>query len=148
MRRSLFFCLLLSLFSSVSFANDYWTVNRHPEKVIMGSSVNRSLLPKDLKLYNLNRVALRNELFTIVDGAAKHSTVISIPTSEGKMEQFKVEEYSCFTPALQSLYPEIRSFKGKGITDPSATVSFVISSKEIEAMVHRQGKDDEEIISY
>lgn len=69
--------------------------------------------------------------------------IISIPNAEGKMEQFEVWEASNFAPALQAKFPEIRSYIGIGIDDPTAYLRFSLSPlKGISTMILRAGKSE------
>jgi hypothetical protein len=46
-------------------------------------------------------------------------------------------ENSNFEPVLQEQFPDIRAYTGKGITDPTATLSFSVSPQGIQTMVLR-----------
>lgn len=70
-------------------------------------------------------------------------TIISIPNAQGKMERFQVWESSNFTPTLQAKFPEIRSYIGIGVDDPTAYLRFSLSpSKGISTMTLRAGKSE------
>ncbi|MGL2992745.1 zinc-dependent metalloprotease [Flavobacterium sp. TSSA_36] len=68
---------------------------------------------------------------------------ITLPNASGQMEQFQIVENSNFAPELQAQFPEIRSFSGKGITDPNATVYFSMSPDGLQTMVLRNGRESE-----
>lgn len=94
--------------------------------------------------YSLNTNQLKQTLqntpgrFSGVSGK-----IITIPNAEGKMEKFEVWESSNFTPVLQAKFPEIRSYIGIGIDDPTAYLRFSLSpSKGISTMVLRAGKSE------
>lgn len=69
--------------------------------------------------------------------------IISIPNAQGKMERFEVWESSNFTQTLQEKFPEIRSYIGIGLDDPTAYLRFSLSpSKGISTMTLRAGKSE------
>lgn len=68
--------------------------------------------------------------------------IVSIPNAQGKMEQFEVWESSNFAPELQAKFPEIRSYVGIGIDDPSAYLRFSVSPAGISTMKLKGGKSE------
>ncbi len=53
--------------------------------------------------------------------AQNRGTVLLLPLPDGTFAQFRVEESSIMDPALAARYPEIRTYRGVGIDDPTAT---------------------------
>lgn len=96
-------------------------------------------------LYSLDEAQFQSNLSksNIISGD-KHSAVeIVVPNSKGELEKFLVIENSNFEPSLQEIYPHIRAFTGKGVTDPTATLSLSVSPQGIQTMVLRgdEGSD-------
>ncbi len=144
-------CLVVCIASSgFSQSDQFWSANTQSRSTIVtDKAVARVSFPAEFKLFNLRLAALRQELFTIVDGrSAGRSTVVTLPNAEGKLEQFEVFEASNFEPALQARYPEIRAFSGKGITDRHASLKLSISPQGIQTMVFRTDSDNEFIEPY
>jgi hypothetical protein len=144
--------LLLSL--SFAFLNalmaqekNNWSVHTATGKIATDKAVSRSSFPKAFKLFDLDINPLRQELFSVVDRTA-HSTIISLPNTDGQIEQFEVFEASNFAPDLQARFPAIRAFSGKGITDKYATLKLSISPQGIQTMVFRTDKENEFIEPY
>ncbi|MGC4101782.1 reprolysin-like metallopeptidase [Ferruginibacter sp.] len=151
MKKTLLLTLLLAFFTTLGFSqtDKFWSSNSESRSsIITDKAVARLAFPKVFELFNLNLEPLRQELFTIVDNKAKHSTVISLPNAAGKLEQFEVVEASNFEPALQAKFPEIRAFSGRGITDKAASLKLSISPQGIQTMVFRTEKDNEFIEPY
>ncbi len=147
--------LLTSLFALIatlgySQTDKFWSANTEiRSNITTDKAVARLSYPKEFKLFSLNIETLRQELFSIVGNqASKHSTVISLPNSDGGIEQFEVFEASNFVPELQARYPEIRAYSGKGITDRSATLKLSISPQGIQTMLFRTEKENEFIEAY
>jgi len=78
----------------------------------------------------LNTQSLRQALSnapqkeTLTKGA---NVIMSFPNAEGEFERFKVFEASVMDPELASRYPEIKSYAGQGIEDPTAVIRFSIT---------------------
>lgn len=103
---------------------------------------------KDDLIFQLDENGLKKVLTQIQDKTAQETIEISVPNANGLLERFMVRESSNFAPELQAKYPEIRSYKGTGITDKTATVYFSFSPKGIQTMVQRADTDSEYIESY
>jgi len=125
-----------------------WSLHTDVNKITTDKAVARLSFPKTFKLFDLNIDPLRQDLFAIVDGSSKHSTVISLPNADGGIEQFEVFEASNFDAALQVKFPEIRAYSGRGITDIYATLKLSISPQGIQTMVFRTDKENEFIEPY
>lgn len=135
--------ILLSIFSLSALygiaQQNYWTpVNE--SAVSKGKNLfANDYRPAEYKLYRLQEA----QLFSGVKGAPMERTVktqsstfiISIPNAEGKMEQFRFVEAPVMTPALAAKYPEIKTYTGKGIDDPSASIRFDVTPLGFHAMV-------------
>jgi len=50
------------------------------------------------------------------------AAIMEIPMPDGSMAKFQVWESSVMEPALQAKFPEMRTFAGKGIDDPYASI--------------------------
>ncbi|HSS98952.1 MAG TPA: zinc-dependent metalloprotease family protein, partial [Terriglobales bacterium] len=137
---------ILSLKASAQ--TNFWSANTQTRAAIpTDKAVARSSYPKEFKLYNLNLVPLRQQLFAVV-GNTSRSTVIVLPNANGQYEQFEVFEASNFEPALQAQFPEIRAYSGRGITDKYATLKLSLSPQGIQTMIFRTEKENEFIEAY
>jgi hypothetical protein len=152
MKKSKLLTLLFALLTLAGFSQSgkYWTINTDSRSNIpKDKSVSRLSFPATFALFNLDIEPLRQELFTIVDNrASRHSTIISLPNTEGEIEDFEIVEASNFEPALQARFPEIRAFSGKGITDRSASLKLSLSPQGIQTMIFRTEKENEFIEAY
>ncbi len=148
MKKILLFSVSLLLCHSLLFAQDYWSPHTDAANITKNKSVLRLSFPTDYKLFDLNKPSLQNQLFRVIGNASEHSTIISLPNTEGQLEQFEVFEASNFEPALQAQFPDIRAFSGKGITDRYATLKLSISPQGIQTMVFRTDKENEFIEPY
>src|SRR6188768_61936 len=151
MRKLLPVTLVLLSFSTLAFsqADRFWSANNGDRNNIpTDKAVGRLTYPKEFRLFNLNLEPLRQELLSVVDRSSKRLSVITLPNTNGELEQFEVYEASNFEPDLQAKFPEIRAYSGKGITDRFATVKLSISPQGIQTMVFRTDKENEFIEPY
>lgn len=93
-------------------------------------------LPEN-KLFDLNLSSLRTNLINAPERMAnsKSNTIVSIPNSDGVLERFRIYENSIMDPALAARYPEIKSYIGIGIENPTATAYFSVSPLGFKSMV-------------
>ena len=144
------FSLIFSATLGFSQTDKVWSLHRENDnKIIIDKAVLRQSFPKEFKLFKLDISPLRRELFSVIDNKFnKHTTVISLPNSNGNIEQFEIVEASNFEPDLQSKFTEIRAFSGKGITDKNATLKLSISPHSIQSMIFRTENENEFIEAY
>jgi hypothetical protein len=87
----------------------------------------RSTVPVAYRILRLNADALTRLLdqtsmeFT-TDRSAQ--TVISLPMPEGRLARFRFEQSPIMEAGLAAQYPEIKTYRGQGIDDPTATTRF------------------------
>ena len=96
----------------------------------------RMQLPEN-HLFDLSLTGLRSSLTNAPSRVAntKSNTIISIPNADGTLENFRIYENSNMEPALEARYPEIKSYIGIGIDNPTATAYFSVSPLGFKSMV-------------
>lgn len=127
------FIALFSFTTGAQNSDRFWTefdavtaktTEQHPRKI---------KLVKE-KFFQLNLEGLRSTLLNVGDRNQSRNTIISFPNSEGKLNKFEVFEASIMTPELQAEYPNMRTYAGQGIDNPSETIRFSITPKGLHAM--------------
>lgn len=111
---------------------------------------NRTTLPTK-NLFELDVSSLKQELTKAPNrnsGRNTSNTIVSFPNSEGEIEQFSVFNAPVMDPELAARYPEIKSYAGQGIDDPTATIYFSISPLGFQAMILAANKPAEFIEPY
>lgn len=134
-------CKLLSIallaITSVSFAqngNPFWKVSS--KKSSQTTFEKRAPLPVK-NLFDLNLNGLKTALLQAPDRSltyAKSNVIIAFPNADGELERFRMTEASVMAPELAARYPEIKSYVGQGIDDPSAIIRISVSPLGVQAM--------------
>ena len=125
--------LSFALIASVSAQsnNQIWTKTTS----VLTSNQNKvaSNFPANKEVYSLNTNALRSSLINApLRGQSNiaSNVIISFPVSNGLTEQFRIKEAPVMHADLSAKYPGIKSYVGKGIEDPSATIRFSLSNEK------------------
>jgi hypothetical protein len=66
--------------------------------------------------------ALQNAPMEFTDAARNNPLILSLPTPDGGFAKFAVVYSPMMEPALAEKFPNIRTYSGQGIDDPSATL--------------------------
>jgi chitodextrinase len=123
--------------SSIALAQSKKTIwNTTAKKSDMVPLESRMNLP-ERNLFTLDLSSMKNALQGAPkrDNALTSSNVIALPNADGKLENFQIFENSSMDPALEAKYPEIKSYMGVGIDDPSARAFFSMSPLGFKSMV-------------
>lgn len=94
----------------------------------------RAVLPFrfDARLF---AVAMRTVASEAPSEVGTPSTLLELPHPDGGLERFRVIESPVMAPELATKFPEIRTYRGQGVDDPSASVRFEVSPRGFSAMV-------------
>ena len=134
------FILIMSVTFSFSQKKSLWSKNL---KTTTNIKQGKELLPKQ-QMFNLDIDALRATLITAPtrgENLKKSNVIVSFPNTNGKMERFRIIEASVMDAVLQVKYPEIRSYAGQGIDDPTAIIRFSVSPNGFQSMVLSANKN-------
>ncbi len=130
------------LFLSFNFqaqTNKYW---KSKESNTFKKASSESLESNDFKLFELDLAGFQNYANRAQSRSLQKNSsevIISLPDSQGKLEDFRIFEMSSFEPELQSRFPEIKSFRGQSVSNPSTTASFSVSPYNGISAIIRSG---------
>ena len=93
-------------------------------------------LPETYLLFQLNVDSLKRNL-NIIDKDFKNLEVV-IPTPNGDLRSFTFEKSSVMSEKLAAKFPDLHSFKGKNIEDPSKFVRFEWTPSGFTAMFNTE----------
>ena len=140
-KKQLFVFFFFLFWSSYAQEKSFW------KSAVMAADANRWLSKQERPfdgVFELDWEQWKLPIVAAASVAAKTKGIrVVLPNAEGKMEEYSVVEDSNFDPVLQVQYPSIQSFRGRGITDPNATVFFSSSTNGIQTMVLRNNAPSE-----
>ncbi len=131
--------LVVFIFSvSLSFSQKAsWKLVEN-SRMIASEKIRETAYSENQKLVQFDAFQFKQALANVTQKSSGQAGVeIQLPNIKGNLEKFLVWESSNFEPALQAQFPEIRSYVGKGITDPSAILNFSFDPRGIQTMIFR-----------
>lgn len=140
--------LAISGFSFAQNGKSLWKASAPKSDIAIFE--NRMQLPTK-SLFELDLASLKNELAKApVRNSFKPTSnvIISIPTANGTSERFRIFDVPVMDAALAARYPEIKSYAGQGIDDPTATIYFSVSPLGFQGMKLAADKPAEFIEPY
>jgi hypothetical protein len=93
-------------------------------------------LPKT-HTFSLNIEGLKQALINVPQRGQftkSSNTIMTFPNEDGTFESFRIVEASVLSAELQERYPNIKSYAGQGVDDPSAIIRFSISPLGFQSM--------------
>ncbi|MEP6603368.1 MAG: reprolysin-like metallopeptidase [Spartobacteria bacterium] len=99
----------------------------------------RDIVPQIYRTVGLNKTALltllksaRSEKSGSIDATG---TEVSIPLPTGEMGRFVIQESPVMEPELAAKFPELKTYVGRGIDDPTATTRIDITPRGFHAII-------------
>jgi hypothetical protein len=140
--RVLFPFLALAL-ASAAQANQsgdgIWTDARTADVQRSAQIAPRAVMPKAYRSLRIDQAALDRALSfapaEAVMRVADSAVTLQLPLPDGRFESFRIVESPVMAPELAARYPQIRSWLGQGIDDPTATVRLDRSHKGFHAQI-------------
>ncbi len=126
---SFFFLLLFSLGASVYANNSGDGVWQETDDTnLKQRSAERLVNPVSYKSFKLNKAALQSILtkapMEFTDAARNTELILTLPMPDGTFQRFRITESPIVEPGLLVKFPELRTYSGQGIDEPTSTVRF------------------------
>lgn len=103
------------------------------------------------RLFSLDLAQLKQRLASApqrFSAAVKSGVTAAFPNADGQLENFRILESSNMDPALAAKYPDIKSYIGQGVDNPTSTIYLSISPLGLQTMVIRGDQSAEFIEPY
>jgi subtilisin-like proprotein convertase family protein len=136
----------LLLITVLFFANSYgqrslWTKVSN-ERLAGLPKMERLSMPRNYQLFSLDVTAFKAQLqLAPLDSENVQSNIIiAFPNPDGLMENYRIYESPIMEPGLAIQFPDMKTYSGKGITDPTASMRFSITQFGLHTMT-QSGND-------
>ena len=109
----------------------------------IASTAQRRVVASAYKTMRLNKQLLSQLLDKTPlesSGASAGQAVMTLPVPDGSYARFSAVESPVVEPQLAAAFPQIRTFRGQGIDDPTASVRFDWTPEGLHAMVLSAGE--------
>jgi len=135
------------LFLCIFFFNNVFSSSNSQWQLVNETSIEKSgerwIVPQNYAVFQLESIKdLTKKLEPapmIRTIAAKSSDIIlSFPMPSGCLEQFKMVKTQIMSPVLAAKFPEIQTYKGYGIDNPTAQLILDITPKGVHGMILRK----------
>jgi hypothetical protein len=139
----LFLAIILSFGQMIAQKNSVW------HKVAASSTTKIARIQQNdntegENYFSLDLNAFKQPLATAKDKLSSlPGVIVEFPNKNGEIEKFQVWENSNMTSDFQSMFPQIRAYVGKGITNPGATINFSVSPHGIQTLLFRPNGETE-----
>lgn len=133
---TLFLAVLFSVHVGVAQNEFLWKEVPASSIVQVGEAF---VFPSNQRTYSLSL----NEMKALLKSAPMERTleasskplILSVPTPDAGFQRFSVVEVEIMEPSLAAQYPEIHTYAGQGIEDPTATIRLDVTMAGFHAMV-------------
>lgn len=122
--------LLLTLIAVLFFTNSNGQISLW-EKVSQGKvdnlpKMDRASIPTTFELYSLNFNALKTQLQNapLASNNIQSNVIVAFPNSNGEIQNYRIYEAPIMEAGLAAKFTDIKSYSGKGIEDPTASIRF------------------------
>ncbi|HEY7401013.1 MAG TPA: zinc-dependent metalloprotease family protein, partial [Actinomycetota bacterium] len=114
----------------------FWTFRA---QVPSAPGVRVDVRPTSFRAFTLDRAGMHTLLagapMEFTAAARSNRLVISLPSPRGGFERFAVQESPVVAPALAARFPFIKTYNGRGMDDPAATIRFDLGRTGFHAQV-------------
>ena len=111
------------------------------EAPLLASPTERWIVPQTYRTFRLDASALRDILDRAPAefAAAPAAAILSIPMPKGTFARFAISDSPIMEAELAAKFPDIKTYSGQGIDDPTATIRFDVTPSGFHAMVIAAG---------
>jgi len=134
---ALIFCTVLSMPSFAQNGRSFWSKTTTNQQLIAPVKADGISRPTKSINYTLNIDALKSVLQNAPDrkgNLSPSNVVLEFPTSNGAFEAYRIMEASVMQEDFQNKYPNIRSYVGQGVRNPSSLIRFSVTPNGLKTI--------------
>jgi hypothetical protein len=132
----------LTLSGSAAPPGGYWTATDQRPGGDKGS-IERRVEPRRSAAFTLDRAGLRAALAQAptedAARAADSGAVVTVPAPNGDLVEFRVHEVAVMEAGLAAKHPELKTYAGRAVGDPTATIRLDLTPMGFHASVRGSG---------
>lgn len=130
------FLVLIAAASGFAQGN-YWTKSKN-EGIAESAKLPRETQVSTFLVYDLNLSSIKTKLSMAPtrSATAVSNVILSFPNPQGEMQSFKMYEASTLEAQIAAANPDIKTYVGKGIEDPTATITITTTIFGFHAITH------------
>lgn len=114
-----------------------WQFGAPDKPVVTQTLVNSNI--RAFGVYMADRAQLEEALspanVRMMAGAGPAGRILDIPLPDGSFMQLEVWEHALLSPEMQARHPDIRTYRGRGIDDPTITAALDLTSRGFHGQV-------------
>ncbi|WBX74103.1 GEVED domain-containing protein [Tenacibaculum pacificus] len=127
--------LIFTFFSSNSFSQNYWNKTVKKDNFIQKNKIlDRENTPQKYSLASLNLSSFENHLKN--SNLNKGERIITLPNSEGRLEEYSFNETPSLAPELAAKFPMIKTYSAQGINNPTAVAKITLGVNGLHALIY------------
>lgn len=126
MRKNLLLFLIAFAFFASSYGQSSLWVKATEERINELPKMERASMPSQYDLYSLNFSAMKSQLQNapLDSSNTVSNVVIAFPNPNGELQNYRIYEAPVMEKGLADKFPDIKSYSGQGIEDPTASIRF------------------------
>lgn len=125
MKKNLLFTISAVLVFVTGFGQSSLWNKTSEDNVKLLIKTDRASVPRKYELFSLNFNALKLQLQQApLENQAQSNVIIDFPNPNGELMHYRIYDAPIMEAGLANKYPNIKSYIGTGVEDPSATIRF------------------------
>ena len=126
-------CLLTTL--CLNAQTNFWSTINESEIALPRNS-DKAWLPSEYHAVSLELSTFQKAISrTAMEFSQQAGTTISLPMPDGRLENFEIWESPIMESGLASRYPTIKTYKGKGVDNPTLVTRLGVTKLGFHAMI-------------